>query len=173
MSSYTENEKFHIAQEHLIPKVKDENGLKPEQLKISDRALQKMISGYTREAGVRNLERRLSEIARKAARKVWRSEDKCVKVTGQNVEKYLGKEDIRLTRRQTRTMRSESCADWHGRASEVIRLEIEVNVMPGKGEFTAYRTTGRCDERVRTGRHQLYPFGRGGISYSKEVFYKT
>ena len=92
VSSYTENEKFHIAKEHLLPKVKEKNGLKPEQLKISDRALQKIISGYTREAGVRNLERRLSEITRKSARKVYESEVKCVKVTGQNVEKYLGKE---------------------------------------------------------------------------------
>ena len=120
VSSYTENEKFHIAKEHLLPKVKEKNGLKPEQLKISDRALQKIISGYTREAGVRNLERRLSEIARKSAREVYESEVKCVKVTGQNVEKYLGKRDIRLIRK-TRTMRSESCAVWHGRASAVIR----------------------------------------------------
>ena len=77
VSSYTENEKFHIAKEHLLPKVKEKNGLKPEQLKISDRALQKIISGYTREAGVRNLERRLSEIARKSAREVYESEVKC------------------------------------------------------------------------------------------------
>ena len=97
VSSYTENEKFHIAKEHLLPKVKEKNGLKPEQLKISDRALQKIISGYTREAGVRNLERRLSEITRKSARKVYESEVKCVKVTGQNVEKYLGKVRSRST----------------------------------------------------------------------------
>ena len=134
VSSYTENEKFHIAKEHLLPKVKEKNGLKPEQLKISDRALQKIISGYTREAGVRNLERRLSEIARKSAREVYESEVKCVKVTGQNVEKYLGKErytfDQKNENDEVGIVRGLA---WTSVGGEM--LEVEVAVVPGTGKI--------------------------------------
>ena len=132
ISSYTENEKLHIAKDHLLPKVREKNGLKPEQLTVSDRALQKIISGYTREAGVRNLERRLSEIARKAAREVYESEAKCVKVTGQNVEKYLGKERVSFEDANE----EDEVGIVRGLAWTSVggdTLEIEVNVMPGKG----------------------------------------
>ena len=158
VSSYTENEKFHIAKEHLLPKVKEKNGLKPEQLKISDRALQKIISGYTREAGVRNLERRLSEIARKSAKEVYESEVKCVKVTGQNVEKYLGKEKYTFDQKNE----NDEVGIVRGLAWTSVggdTLEIEVNVMPGKGEF---QLTGQLGDVMKES-------AQTGISYIRSV----
>ena len=158
VSSYTENEKFHIAKEHLLPKVKEKNGLKPEQLKISDRALQKIISGYTREAGVRNLERRLSEIARKSAREVYESEVKCVKVTGQNVEKYLGKEKYTFDQKNE----NDEVGIVRGLAWTSVggdTLEIEVNVMPGKGEV---QLTGQLGDVMKES-------AQAGLSYIRSV----
>ena len=99
VSSYTENEKLHIAKEHLFAKQAARNGLKEGQLFISDGALAHMIRGYTREAGVRGLERRLGEIARKAAREVYENERAQVRVTDQNLEKYLGKEKYSADRK--------------------------------------------------------------------------
>lgn len=158
VSSYTENEKFHIAKEHLLPKVKEKNGLKPEQLKISDRALQKIISGYTREAGVRNLERRLSEIARKAAREVYESEAKCVKVTGQNVEKYLGKEKYTFDmKNETDEVGIVRGLAWTSVGGDT--LEIEVNVMPGKGEV---QLTGQLGDVMKES-------AQAGLSYIRSV----
>lgn len=92
VSSYTENEKYHIAREHLITKQMEKNGLKEGQLSISDKALEKLIRGYTKEAGVRNLERKIGEICRKAARDIYQNEKTKVKVTDSNLEKILGKE---------------------------------------------------------------------------------
>ncbi len=92
VSSYTENEKAHIAREHLIAKQMKKNGLKEGQLTISNHALEKLIRGYTREAGVRNLERKLGEICRKAARDIYQKNKKTVKVTENSLEKLLGKE---------------------------------------------------------------------------------
>ena len=90
VTSYTENEKLHIAKEHLLAKQMERNGIRPEQLSITDKALAKIISGYTREAGVRNLERKLGEICRKAARPLYEGEKEKIKVTEQNLEKFLG-----------------------------------------------------------------------------------
>ena len=92
VTSYTENEKLHIAKEHLLTKQMERNGIRPEQLAITDKAMAKIISGYTREAGVRNLERKLGEICRKAARPLYEGEKEKIKVTEQNLEKFLGKE---------------------------------------------------------------------------------
>lgn len=92
INSYTENEKFHIAREHLIPKQIAKHGLKASQLSISDKALEKIILNYTREAGVRNLERRIGDICRKAARAILQENKKSVKIGERNLEKYLGKE---------------------------------------------------------------------------------
>ena len=92
VTSYTENEKLHIAKEHLLAKQMERNGIRPEQLAITDKAMAKIISGYTREAGVRNLERKLGEICRKAARPLYEGEKEKIKVTEQNLEKFLGKE---------------------------------------------------------------------------------
>ncbi len=91
ISSYTENEKVHIAREHLIPKQLERHGFGKKQISISDRALEKIIMNYTREAGVRNLERRIGDICRKCAKKVIASNVKNIKITEKNLEKYLGK----------------------------------------------------------------------------------
>ena len=90
VTSYTENEKFHIAKEHLLPKQMEKNGLKPGQLKISDNGLKLLISGYTREAGVRSLERRLGELCRKSARKTLENQQQAVRITEKNMERFLG-----------------------------------------------------------------------------------
>ena len=100
VTSYTENEKLHIAKEHLLAKQMERNGIRPEQLAITDKAMAKIISGYTREAGVRNLERKLGEICRKAARPLYEGEKEKIKVTEQNLEKFLGKERLRFRKQR-------------------------------------------------------------------------
>ena len=92
VSSYTENEKMHTAKEHLVRKQIKKNGLKKDQLSISEEALSMVIRGYTREAGVRSLERKLGEICRKAAREIYEGNKKKVTVTKKNLEQFLGKE---------------------------------------------------------------------------------
>ena len=96
VSSYTDNEKMHIAKEHLIPKQVEKNGLEQAQITISDKALEKMIRSYTREAGVRGLERKIGDICRKAARKILEDGKKHIRVTENNLEKYLGKSPLFL-----------------------------------------------------------------------------
>ena len=95
VSSYTENEKFHIAKDHLMAKQFAKNGIEKGQLKITDKALKDMISFYTREAGVRGLERRIGEICRKSARKLYEKETDKVRVSVGNLEEYLGKPKYR------------------------------------------------------------------------------
>ena len=94
ISSYTENEKFHIAKEHLVPKQKKANGLKEAQLVIEDEALMEVISGYTREAGVRSLERQIGRICRKSARKILEEQVKEVVVTKENLEELPRKREV-------------------------------------------------------------------------------
>ena len=95
VSSYTDNEKFHIAKEHLIQKELEQNGLKRSQLTISDEAINKIIKYYTKEAGVRSLDRTIAKICRKAAKIIVGKEKKSIKVTSKNITKYLGKEKFR------------------------------------------------------------------------------
>lgn len=134
VSSYTENEKFHIAREYLIGKQLEKNGLKPGLLSISDGAVRKIIHNYTREAGVRNLERRIGDICRKAAREYLEHKKKEIKVTESNLEKYLGKEKISFEdaneENQVGIVRGLA---WTSAGGDT--LQIEVNVMPGKGEL--------------------------------------
>lgn len=158
VTSYTENEKAHIAKEHLLAKVRERNGLKPEQLTVSDKALGKIIRGYTREAGVRNLERKLGEIARKAAREVYESGKKRVKVTEQNVEKYLGKEKYTFDRKNdTDEVGIVRGLAWTSVGGDT--LEIEVNIMPGKGEI---QLTGQLGEVMKES-------AQAGLSYIRSV----
>jgi len=91
VSSYTENEKFHIAKDHLLAKQFEKNGVADGKLKITDKALRMVISSYTREAGVRSLERQIGEICRKAARRIYEGDEKMIRVTGTNLEDFLGK----------------------------------------------------------------------------------
>lgn len=158
VTSYTENEKLHIAREHLLQKQIERNGLKAEQLTISDGAMQKIISGYTREAGVRGLERKLGEIARKAAREVYENERSEIKVTGQNLEKYLGKEKYRADRKNdTDEIGIVRGLAWTSVGGDT--LEIEVNIMPGKGEF---QLTGQLGDVMKES-------AQAGISYIRSV----
>ncbi len=134
VTSYTENEKLHIAKEHLLEKQIARNGLKKKQLTVTDNALKKIITGYTREAGVRNLERKLGEIARKTAREIYDDEKKSVHITGKNLEKYLGTEKYSYDRKNEK----DEVGIVRGLAWTSVggdTLEIEVNIMPGKGQF--------------------------------------
>ena len=134
VSSYTENEKFHIAKKYLIPKQLERNGLTEEMLSFSDKALEKIIHNYTREAGVRNLERRIGEICRKAAREFLEKKKKTVHVTEGNLQKYLGKEKITFENANE----EDEVGIVRGLAWTSVggdTLQIEVNVMPGDGKL--------------------------------------
>ena len=158
VTSYTENEKLHIATEHLIPKQLEKNGLKKEQLKISKNAVWKIASNYTKEAGVRQLEREIGNICRKAAKEILTTGKKSVTITEKNLFKYLGKEKS--------TYQMANAADEIG----IVRglawtsvggdtLQIEVNVMPGKGEIML---TGQLGDVMKES-------ARTGISYIRSV----
>ena len=134
VSSYTENEKFHIAKKYLIPKQLERNGLTEEMLSFSDKALEKIIHNYTREAGVRNLERRIGEICRKAAREFLEKKKKTVHITEGNLQKYLGKEKITFENANE----EDEVGIVRGLAWTSVggdTLQIEVNVMPGDGKL--------------------------------------
>ena len=134
VSGYTENEKFHIAKKYLIPKQLERNGLTEEMLSFSDKALEKIIHNYTREAGVRNLERRIGEICRKAAREFLEKKKKTVHITEGNLQKYLGKEKITFENANE----EDEVGIVRGLAWTSVggdTLQIEVNVMPGDGKL--------------------------------------
>ena len=132
INSYTENEKFHIARDYLAKKQMERNGLQDGQFSISDNGLKKIIHNYTREAGVRNLERRIGDVCRKAARQVIENKKESVHVTEAQLEKYLGKE--RVTYEDANE--EDAVGIVRGLAWTSVggdTLQIEVNVMPGKG----------------------------------------
>ena len=134
ISSYTENEKEHIAREHLIPKQIKANGLKESQLIIGDEVLKDIIEGYTKEAGVRNLERKFGEICRKSARKILQEKEKQVVITKDNLEDFLGRS--RYTYQKVNE--KDEVGIVRGLAWTSVggdTLQIEVNLMPGKGDF--------------------------------------
>ena len=158
VTSYTENEKLHIAKEHLLAKQMERNGIRQEQLAITDKAMAKIISGYTREAGVRNLERKLGEICRKAARPLYEGEKEKIKVTEQNLEKFLGKEKYSFDKKNdTDEVGIVRGLAWTSVGGDT--LEIEVNIMPGKGEF---QLTGQLGDVMKES-------AQAGISYIRSV----
>ncbi len=134
VSSYTANEKFHIAKEHLAAKQFEKNGLTNGQLSISDSALKKMIECYTREAGVRDLERKIGSICRKAAKEILQKKKAGIKVTASNLGKYLGKEkySTNMVNEKDEIGIVRGLA-WTSVGGET--LQVEVNMMPGKGEI--------------------------------------
>lgn len=158
VSSYTENEKLHIAKDHLIAKQLKKNGVNEKQLKISDKALREVIAFYTREAGVRGLERRLGEICRKAARRIYEGETEKIRVSGNNLEEFLGKpkyrEDKKNKKDEIGIVRGLAWTSVGG-----ITLEIEVNVLPGKGELVL---TGKLGDVMKES-------ARAGISYIRSI----
>lgn len=158
VSSYTENEKMHIAKEHLLEKQKEKNSLSTEQLTITDEAMHQVISGYTREAGVRNLERKLGEICRKAAREIYEGNCTAVHVEKDQLENYLGKERFHVDRINDQ----DEIGIVRGLAWTSVggdTLQIEVNVMPGKGEF---KLTGQLGDVMKES-------AQAGISYIRSV----
>lgn len=134
VSSYTENEKFHIAKEHLVEKQKSKNGIKKEQLTITDGALKDIIRLYTREAGVRSLERTIGKLCRKAAREIFKDSEADVKVTKTNLKTYLGNPKYSPEKKNDHAevgiVRGLAWTSVGG-----VTLEVEVNVLPGKGEL--------------------------------------
>ena len=158
VSSYTENEKLHIAVEHLIPKQLEKHGLKPEQLTISKGCIWKMARNYTKEAGVRQLERKIGDICRKAAREILETNKKKIRVTENNLQKYLGREIytyqmVNLTD-EVGIVRGLA---WTSVGGDT--LQIEVNVMPGKGEILL---TGQLGDVMKES-------AKTGISYIRSV----
>ena len=158
VTSYTENEKLHIATEHLIPKQLEKNGLKKEQLKISKNAVWKIASNYTKEAGVRQLEREIGNICRKAAKEILTTGKKSVTITEKNLFKYLGKEKFMYQMANA----ADEIGIVRGLAWTSVggdTLQIEVNVMPGKGEIML---TGQLGDVMKES-------ARTGISYIRSV----
>ena len=145
INSYTENEKFHIARDFLVGKQLEKCGLTEKTIRISDGVLKKIIHNYTREAGVRNLERRIGEIFRKAAREFLENKRDGIRITEQNLEKYLGKEKIRFedANEEDEIGIARGLA-WTSVGGDT--LQIEVNVMPGKGEM---KMTGQMGDVMK------------------------
>lgn len=158
VSSYTENEKSHIAMEHLIPKQVKKHGLKKEQLCIEEAALHEIIAGYTKEAGVRSLERRIGEICRKTARKILEEKEETVTVNKENLENFLGR--ARYThqkKNETDEVGIVRGLAWTSVGGDT--LQIEVNLMPGKGDFLL---TGQLGDVMKES-------AQTGISYIRSV----
>ncbi len=158
VGSYTENEKKHIAQKHLVPRQMEANGLKKGQLILREEALEAVISGYTREAGVRTLERKIGGICRKAARKILEEKRRRITVTEKNLEEYLGKSRYHFQKANSR----DEVGIVRGLAWTSVggdTLQIEVNLLPGKGEFLL---TGQLGDVMKES-------ARAGISYIRSV----
>ncbi|MFV0363319.1 MAG: endopeptidase La [Suipraeoptans sp.] len=158
ISSYTENEKMHIATEHLIPKQIKRHGLTPEQFSINNHAIGTIIRSYTKEAGVRQLERRVGDLCRKAAKEMLEDKKKSITITKRNLEHYLGKE---LYKYQPKNENDEigivRGLAWTSVGGDT--LQIEVNVMPGSGEL---QLTGQLGDVMKES-------ARTGVSYIRSV----
>ena len=151
VTSYTVNEKEHIAHDYLVKKQREINGLEKSQFSISKTGIEKIITGYTREAGVRNLERTIGKLCRKAVMEIMETQAKSVKITGKNLEKYLGKvkyaKDKANTKDDVGIVRGLA---WTSVGGDT--LEIEVNTMPGKGELVLTGNLGDVmKESAQTG----------------------
>ncbi len=158
ISGYTENEKEHIAKDHLIPKQLEVNGIPEDKLKIQTPALRKIITLYTREAGVRGLERKIGQICRKAAREIMENDQKKVTVNSKNLENYLGKArySYLMANKKDEVGIARGLA-WTQVGGDT--LQIEVNVMPGKGELVL---TGQLGDVMKES-------AQAGISYIRSV----
>lgn len=158
INSYTENEKLHIATEHLIPKQLEKHGLTPEMLTIERDAVWKMARNYTKEAGVRQLERKIGNICRKTAKEILTSDKKQVIVTGENLETYLGKEKYSYEMaNETDEVGIVRGLAWTSVGGDT--LQIEVNVMPGSGELTL---TGQLGDVMKES-------AQTGVSYIRSI----
>ena len=158
IAGYTENEKEHIAKEHLIPKQMEENGIEKGKLTIQSAALKKIINNYTKEAGVRNLERNIGQICRKTARLIMEEDKKKVTVTSKNLSDFLGKEHFNylMANKKDEIGISRGLA-WTQVGGDT--LQIEVNVMPGKGELML---TGQLGDVMKES-------AQAGITYIRSI----
>lgn len=158
VSSYTENEKFHIAKEHLVEKQKEKNGLKKDQLTITDSALRDVIRYYTGEAGVRGLERTIGKICRKAARQIYQKNEESIKIKKNNIKDYLGNVKYMPEKRSDKAdigiVRGLAWTSVGG-----VTLEVEVNVLPGKGELAL---TGKMGDVMKES-------AQAGLSYIRSI----
>ena len=158
VNSYTENEKLHIAEEHLIPKQIEKHGLTPKQITFSKHSIWKIARNYTKEAGVRQLEREIGNVCRKAAKEIFTTERKKIAVTDRNIHRFLGKEKYTY---QMANIAAEvgivRGLAWTSVGGDT--LQIEVNVMPGKGELML---TGQLGDVMKES-------ARTGISYIRSV----
>lgn len=158
VNSYTANEKFYIAKDYLVEKQLKKNGIKEKQLSFTDKALEKIIDGYTKEAGVRNLERTIGSICRKVAKEVIDNENSTIKITEKSVEKYLGKvKYIKEKANQKDEVGIVRGLAWTSVGGDT--LEIEVNIMPGKGNI---ELTGKLGDVMKES-------AKIGISYIRSV----
>lgn len=158
VSSYTENEKLHIAMQHLVPKQLQKHGLTEEVVKINKSVIWKIARNYTKEAGVRQLERTIGEICRKAAKEIFENKKSRIHVTERNLEKYLGKEKYSYSM----INESDEIGIVRGLAWTSVggdTLEIEVNIMPGKG---AILLTGQLGDVMKES-------AKTGISYIRSI----
>lgn len=158
IAGYTENEKEHIAKKHLIPKQMEENGIEKGKLTIQSAALKKIINNYTKEAGVRNLERTIGQICRKTARLIMEEDKKKVTVTSKNLSDFLGKEHFNylMANKKDEIGISRGLA-WTQVGGDT--LQIEVNVMPGKGELML---TGQLGDVMKES-------AQAGITYIRSI----
>lgn len=158
ISGYTENEKEHIAKEHLIPKQMDANGIEEGRLVIQSSALKKIINNYTKEAGVRSLERSIGQICRKTARSIMEEGKEKVTVTARNLSSFLGKEHFNyLMANKTDEIGIARGLAWTQAGGDT--LQIEVNVMPGKGELML---TGQLGDVMKES-------AQAGITYIRSI----
>lgn len=158
VSSYTENEKLHIAMEHLIPKQMERHGLKKGQFAVSKKAIWKIARSYTKEAGVRQLERKIADICRKSAKEIFEDKKKSVHITERNLYQYLGKElYVYQMANENDEVGIVRGLAWTSVGGDT--LQIEVNVMPGEGEILL---TGQLGDVMKES-------ARAGISYIRSV----
>lgn len=163
VSSYTENEKFHIAKEHLIPKVIKNNAMTKKDLTFTKKAVEKMIAAYTREAGVRKLERTIGTVCRKAARQILEGKTPPIRITEKNLSEYLGKEkySAREANKEPETGIVRGLA-WTSAGGET--LEVEVNTMSGKGEC---KLTGKLGDVMKESAQIALTYVRSILSDSE------
>lgn len=167
LNSYTENEKLHIAKDHLVPKQLKKNGITTDNLEITDDAISSIINEYTMEAGVRNLERKIATICRKAVRKLYNDgflRDEKLVVTKDNLEDYLGKHKIHKPKFDHIPMvgRIHGLA-WTKVGGSVI--ELEVNEMPGKGDLIL---TGQMGDVMKESARIALTYARSIVPETEE-----
>lgn len=171
LTSYTDEEKLEIAKRHLLPKERRRHGLKATQLRLTDDAIREVIRGYTREAGVRVLERRLAALCRKAAMRLVEGNVKSVQITGDNLEEFLG---IRRYHPERLPLGEQvgvvNGLAWTSVGGEL--LEVEVNVVPGAGKV---ELTGNLGDVMKESAHAALSYirSRAGQWGIEEEFYKN